>query len=164
MKLTILLSSAILFATALTPMSAHAEDQNLMCNRSGNGCEEARDGSGKRSIRDSGISLKSSSSERKTSGKRDAAFNRNAETSPVTNHDDENDTVDTGNDVVDNDTGNEDNTVADNGNAVDAGNDNVDNGNADVISDAGNNTNPPQLNSNDVKGFDPFSGLYGPGT
>jgi hypothetical protein len=28
----------------------------------------------------------------------------------------------------------------------------------------GNNTNPPQLNSNDIKGFDPFGGLYGPGT
>jgi hypothetical protein len=27
-----------------------------------------------------------------------------------------------------------------------------------------NNTNPPQLNSHDIKGFDPFSGLYGPGT
>ncbi len=25
-------------------------------------------------------------------------------------------------------------------------------------------TNPNQLNSNDVKGFDPFGGLYGPGT
>jgi hypothetical protein len=27
-----------------------------------------------------------------------------------------------------------------------------------------NNTNPPQLNSHDIKGFDPFGGLYGPGT
>jgi hypothetical protein len=25
-------------------------------------------------------------------------------------------------------------------------------------------TNPNQLNSNDVEGFDPFGGLYGPGT
>jgi len=28
----------------------------------------------------------------------------------------------------------------------------------------GNNSNPPQLNSNDIKGFDPSFGLYGPGT
>lgn len=27
-----------------------------------------------------------------------------------------------------------------------------------------NNPSPPQLNSYDIKGFDPFSGLYGPGT
>jgi hypothetical protein len=28
----------------------------------------------------------------------------------------------------------------------------------------GSNTNPPQSNSNDIKGFDPSTGLYGPGT
>jgi hypothetical protein len=28
----------------------------------------------------------------------------------------------------------------------------------------GNNTNPPQSNSNDIEGFDPSTGLYGPGT
>jgi hypothetical protein len=28
----------------------------------------------------------------------------------------------------------------------------------------GNNTNLPQSNSNDIKGFDPSTGLYGPGT
>jgi hypothetical protein len=28
----------------------------------------------------------------------------------------------------------------------------------------GNNTSPPQSNSNDIKGFDPSTGLYGPGT
>lgn len=30
--------------------------------------------------------------------------------------------------------------------------------------DTNQDTTPNQLNSNDVKGFDPFSGLYGPGT
>jgi hypothetical protein len=38
-----------------------------------------------------------------------------------------------------------------------------DNGN-DPSNNGGNNTNPPQLNSHDIKGFDPFGGLYGPGT
>ena len=43
---------------------------------------------------------------------------------------------------------------------TDAGNGNQHNNN----NSGGNNTNPPQLNSYDIKGFDPFSGLYGPGT
>jgi hypothetical protein len=30
--------------------------------------------------------------------------------------------------------------------------------------DTNQDTNPNQLNSNDVEGFDPFGGLYGPGT
>ena len=37
-------------------------------------------------------------------------------------------------------------------------------GNGNGSSNSGGNNNPPQLNSNDIKGFDPFGGLYGPGT
>ena len=40
-----------------------------------------------------------------------------------------------------------------------------DNGNQpDNNNGGGNNQNSPQLNSNDVNGFDPSTGLYGPGT
>ena len=39
-----------------------------------------------------------------------------------------------------------------------------DNSSEDTNQDDNQDTNPNQLNSNDVKGFDPFSGLYGPGT
>ena len=38
-------------------------------------------------------------------------------------------------------------------------------GNGGHGNSGGNNTNPPQHNSNDIKGYDPFTGgLYGPGT
>jgi len=138
MKLHILLGSAILFATALTPMNAVADDQNLMCRRSG--CDSLSSNE-RRSISGVSVSLNTSrSSDRSNKNRGDSlSHNGNAEAGPS------DDTAD-----IDNNT---DNTVdADNGNE----NDN------NTVAD--NNTNPPQLNSNDIKGFDPFGGLYGPGT
>jgi phosphopantetheine adenylyltransferase len=44
MKFTILLSSAILFATALTPISAYADDNSISCRRSANGCDTRNNG------------------------------------------------------------------------------------------------------------------------
>jgi hypothetical protein len=149
MKLTILLSSAILFATALTPINAYADDQNLLCRRSGNECSSLRgNGNGKLSI--SGLDVNVKSSDR---GNRD----RNTRVSSNSNQNEVDNTLDAAD--IDNNTNNNDNSVdADNGT-------NTEN-NTDIVSDTGggNNTNPPQLNSNDIKGFDPFGGLYGPGT
>jgi len=48
MKFTILLSSAILFATALTPISAYADDSNLKCRRMANGCDTHNNGGSER--------------------------------------------------------------------------------------------------------------------
>ena len=142
MKFTILLSSTILFATALTPISAYADDSNLKCRRMANGCDTHNNGGSER-ISISGFDIEVKSSDR---------GNRNRNT-------------------IDRNTGNR-NTAARN-------KDNIGNGNDDTVSAAGadnadagtdnndtgaSNNSPPQHNSNDIKGFDPFSGLYGPGT
>ena len=172
MKFTILLSSAILFATALTPISAYADDSNLMCRRSN--CESRGGGNGNLSISGFDINVKSSDrGSNRGNDKRDTVAknktndnlgNGNDDTVSDAGDDhadaDDTDTVDVGNDVADNtpDTGNVDSgtdNTPDTGN-VDPGTDNNDTG-------ASNNT-PPQSNSNDIKGFDPFGGLYGPGT
>ena len=157
MKLSILLGSAILFATALTPVSAYADDSNLMCRRSDCG---SRNGGGGGNLSISGFDINVNSSDH---GNNRGNDKRNTVAKTKTNNNIGNgndDTVDTASvdhsndDDTDNvDTGNE-NAGSDN---TDAGADNADTG-------GGNNTNPPQLNSNDVKGFDPFGGLYGPGT
>lgn len=165
MKLFILLSSAILFATALTPISAYADDSNLSCRRSGNGCD-TRPGGGNERISISGFDIEVKSSDRNTGNRNTAAKaktndnlgkgNDNTVSAAGADHDDADDTdnADTGNDVADNTDAGNDN--ADAGDNTDAGTDNTDTG-------ASNNP-PPQSNSNDIKGFDPFSGLYGPGT
>ena len=156
MKISILFGSAILLATALTPVSAYADDQSLQCRRSGNGCD-SRNGGGNGKLSISGFDIDVKTSDRGSNRGNDK---RNTVAKTKTNdnlgkgnddtvsaagadHDDADDTdnAETGNDVADN---------------TDAGNDNTDTG-------ASNNT-PPQLNSNDIKGFDPFGGLYGPGT
>ena len=59
------------------------------------------------------------------------------------------------NDVTTPDTGNDDTPTSDTNE-----NDNPSPPEEDTTQD----TNPNQLNSNDVEGFDPFGGLYGPGT
>ena len=160
MKLSILLGSAILFATALTPVSAYADDSNLMCRRSDCG---SRNGGGGGNLSISGFDINVNSSDRGNNRGNNDKRNTVAKTKTNNNigngnddtvntasvdHSDADDTdnVDAGDDNAD--------TVADN---VDAGSDNADAG-------GDNNTSPPQLNSNDVKGFDPFGGLYGPGT
>lgn len=168
MKFTILLSSAILFATALTPISAYADDSNLMCRRSS--CDSRGGGNGNLSI--SGFDINVKSSDRSINRGNDK---RNTVAKTKTNDDlgkgnddtvsdagadhpdaDDTDTVDAG----DNDAGNEN---------ADAGTDNTpDTGNVDPGTDnndtGASNNPPPQSNSNDIKGFDPFGGLYGPGT
>jgi hypothetical protein len=165
MKFTILLSSAILFATALTPISAYADDSNLSCHRSGNGCD-TRPGGGNERISISGFDIEVKSSDRGNRNRNTAdrnTGNRNTAAKAKTNDNlgkgnddtvsadhadaDDTDNAETGNDVADN---------------TDAGNDNADTGD-NTDTGASNNT-PPQLNSNDIKGFDPFGGLYGPGT
>ena len=177
MKFTILLSSAILFATALTPISAYADDSNLMCRRSN--CESRGGGNGNLSISGFDINVKSSDrgSNRGNDKRNTVAKNKTNDNLGKGNDDtvsnagadhpdtDDTDNTDAGNDVADNapDAGND---VADN--TPDAGTDNTDTGNVDPGTDnndtgVSNNT-PPQLNSNDVQGFDPFGGLYGPGT
>ena len=167
MKFTILLSSAILFATALTPISAYADDSNLMCRRSN--CE-SRNGGGK-NLSISGFDINVKSSDRSINRGNDK---RNTVAKTKTNDDlgkgnddtvsdagadhpdtDDTDTVDAGNENADTDNNDADSDNADAGN-VDPGTDNTDTG-------ASNNP-PPQSNSNDIKGFDPFGGLYGPGT
>ena len=175
MKFTILLSSAILFATALTPISAYADDSNLSCHRSGNGCD-TRPGGGNERISISGFDIEVKSSDRGNRNRNTAdrnTGNRNTASKGKTNDNlgkgnddtvsaagadhadaDDTDNADTGNDVADNTDAGTDN--ADAGDNTDAGTDNTDTG-------ASNNAQP-QLNSNDIKGFDPSSGLYGPGT
>ena len=170
MKLTILLSSAILFATAITPISAYADDSNLMCRRSN--CDSRGGGNGNLSISGFDINVKSSdrgsnrgNDKRNTVAKNktnDNLGNGNDDTVSDAGADhsdaDDTDNADAGNDVADNtpDAGND---VADN--TPDAGNVDPDTDNNDT---GASNNSPPQLNSNDIKGFDPFGGLYGPGT
>ena len=153
MKFTILLSSAILFATALTPISAYADDSNLKCRRMANGCDTRNNGGSER-ISISGFDIEVKSSDRGNRNRNtvdrsnDSIGNGNDDTVSAAGADhpdtDDTDNVDAGNDDTD---------AVDNN---DAGNDNTDTG-------ASNNP-PPQSNSNDIKGFDPFGGLYGPGT
>ena len=187
MKLTILLSSAILFATALTPISAYADDSNLSCNRSANGCD-TRPGGGSNKISINGLVVDVGSMDRgNRNNKRDGDRNnrnRTTDANDKAGHDnaasadhpdaDDTDNTDADNDVADNtpdagtdntpDAGTDNNDTGNN----DADTNNTDTGNNDAGTDnndtgASNNT-PPQSNSNDIKGFDPFGGLYGPGT
>jgi len=58
------------------------------------------------------------------------------------------------------DTGNEDTPTPDTNDDTTNENDNP----SPPEEDTNQDTNPNQLNSNDVEGFDPFGGLYGPGT
>ena len=170
MKFTILLSSAILFATALTPISAYADDSNLNCRRSGNGCD-TRPGGGNERISISGFDIEVKSSDRGNRNRNTAdrnTGNRNTAAKAKTNDNlgkGNDDTVSAAGadhadaDDTDNaDTGNDDTDTVDNTDTGDndAGTDNADTG--------ASNNSPPQSNSNDIKGFDPSSGLYGPGT
>jgi hypothetical protein len=142
MKLHILLGSAILFATALTPMNAVADDQNLMCRR--NGCDPLSSNE-HRSISGVSVSLNTSkSSDRNNRNPGAEAVLRDDDTAAIDNN--TNDTA-----AIDNNT--DDAIGADNGTENDT----------DAVAD--NNTAPPQHNSNHIKGYDPFTdGLYGPGT
>ena len=164
MKFTILLSSAILFATALTPISAYADDSNLKCRRMANGCD-TRNAGGNERISISGFDIEVKSSDRGNRNRNtvdrsnDSIGNGNDDTVSAAGADHP-DTDDTDTDDTDNaDAGNDDTDAVDNnpdtGN-VDPGTDNTDTG--------ASNNSPPQSNSNDIKGFDPFGGLYGPGT
>jgi hypothetical protein len=158
MKFTILLSSAILFATALTPISAYADDSNLKCRRMANGCDTLNAGGNERiSISGFDIEVKSSDRGNRNTGNRNTAARTNDN---IGNGNDDNVGADHA-DADDTDhanAGNDDNddTGTDNTGNVDPGTDNNDTG--------GSNNPPPQSNSNDIKGFDPFGGLYGPGT
>jgi hypothetical protein len=62
------------------------------------------------------------------------------------------------------DTGNEDTPTPDTNDDNTNENDNPSPPEEDTNQDTNQETTPNQLNSNDVKGFDPFGGLYGPGT
>ena len=175
MKFTILLSSAILFATALTPISAYADDSNLKCRRMANGCDTRNNGGSER-ISISGFDIEVKSSDRGNRNRNTVDRNTgNRNTAARTNDNIGNGNDDTvsaaGADHADaDDTDNADDGNVDTGaDNTDAGNDNADaDGNADAGTDnndtGASNNNPPQLNSNDVEGFDPFGGLYGPGT
>ena len=164
MKLSILLGSAILFATALTPMSAYADDSNLMCRRSDCG---SRNGGGGGNLSISGFDINVKSSDR---GNNRGNDKRNTVAKTKTNNNIGNgndDTVDTASvdHSNDDDTDNVDaGTENAGGDNTDAGADNADTDSDNADAGGDNNTSPPQLNSNDVKGFDPFGGLYGPGT
>ena len=166
MKFTILLSSAILFATALTPISAYADDSNLSCRRSGNGCD-TRPGGGNERISISGFDIEVKSSDRGNRNRNTG--NRNTVAKAKTN-----DNLGNGNDDTVSNSG-ADHPDTDDTDNVDAGNDDTDavdntpdTGNVDPGTDntdtGASNNSPPQSNSNDIKGFDPFGGLYGPGT
>lgn len=181
MKLFILLGSAILFATALTPISAYADDSNLKCRRMANGCDTHNNGGSER-ISISGFDIEVKSSDRgnrnrntvdRNTGNRntvastnDNIGNGNDDTVSAAGADhpdtDDTDNADAGNENAGNDN-------ADTGdNEADADNDNADDGDNDAGNDntdtGASNNAQPQLNSNDIKGFDPSSGLYGPGT
>lgn len=150
MKFSILLSSAVLFATALTPISAYADDSNLMCRRSTTVVREnCTGGTGGGNLSISGHDINVKSSDRGND-------KRNSDTKTQTKTNDDNDTgpehADAGNTDNDADAGNTDTG----GGNVDPGTDNNDTG--------GSNNSPPQQNSNHIDGFDPFGGLYGPGT
>ena len=156
MKLSILISSTFLFATALIPTNAYADDSNLMCRRSGNGCD-SRNGGGNLSISGFDINVKSSDRGNKN---RDTKVNHNDtrdETVADTNTENDN-PVDNNTDTADVDNNNDNN----NDNIVDA--DNGTENDTDPVADNNSNNSPPQSNSNDIEGFDPFGGLYGPGT
>lgn len=162
MKLTILLSSAILFATALTPISAYADDSNLKCRRMANGCDTHNNGGSER-ISISGFDIEVKSSDRGNRNRNTVDRNTgNRNTAARTNDNIGNGNDDTvsaaGADHADAD----DTDNADDGN-VDTGADNTDAGNDNNDTGASNNS-PPQSNSNDIEGFDPSTGLYGPGT
>lgn len=162
MKFTILLSSAILFATALTPISVYADDSNLSCRRSGNGCD-TRPGGGNERISISGFDIEVKSSDRGNRNRNTA--DRNTGNRNTAAKDKTNDNLGKGNDDTVSAAG-ADHDDADDTDNADAGNDaadNTDTGTDNNDTGASNNS-PPQLNSNDIKGFDPFGGLYGPGT
>ena len=146
MKFTILLSSAILFATALTPISAYADDSTLKCRRMANGCDTRNNGGNER-ISISGFDIEVKSSDR---------GNRNRNTVDRTN-----DSIDSGNDDTVSVAGADhpDTDDTDNTDNVDPGADNTDTG-------ASNNPNGPGHNNNDFanEGYNPYGGLYGPGT
>ena len=154
MKLTILLSSAVLFATAFSPISAYADDQNLQCRRMANGCD-IRSGGGSEKISISGFDIEVKSSDRGNRTRNTVDRNTVVSTNDNIGNDDtvgaaeadHADHADNGSDVADN--------TPDAGN-VDPGTDNTDTG-------ASNNPSV-QHNSNHIDGFDPFGGLYGPGT
>jgi hypothetical protein len=141
MKFNVILGSAILFATALTPLSVYADDNNLMCRRLD--CS-SRNGGGNGNLSISGLDINVKSTDRSNNrgnGGRNTLANAN-------------DNVGNGNDdTVSN--------IGDDSSNADIGNDVAVN---TPDTSGSNNTNPPQLNSNDIKGFDPFGGLYGPGT
>lgn len=166
MKFTILLSSAILFATALTPISAYADDSNLMCRRSN--CESRGGGNGNLSI--SGFDINVKSSDRGNDKRNTVAKNKTNDNISNGNDDTVSDAGADHADADDTDNANAGNDVADNTDAGNngAGTDNTDTGNVDPGTDntdtGASNNSPPQSNSNDIKGFDPFGGLYGPGT
>jgi hypothetical protein len=158
MKFTILLSSAILFATALTPISAYADDSNLKCRRMASGCD-TRNNDGNERISISGFDIEVKSSDR---------GNRNRNTGNRNTAARNKDNIGNGNDDTVSAAG-ADHADADDTDNTDAGNENADTvgNNTDTGggTGGGNNTNPPQHNSNDIKGYDPFTdGLYGPGT
>lgn len=154
MKLTILLSSAILFATALTPISAYADDSNLKCRRMANGCD-TRNGGGNERISISGfdIEVKSSDLGNRNTGNRNTVARTNDN---IGNGND--DTINTVSEVG------SDHPDADDTDNVDAGNKNAGNDNPDT--GASNNPNGPGHNNNDFanEGYNPYAGLYGPGT
>lgn len=169
MKLSILFGSAILLATALTPVSAYADDSNLVCRRSS--CD-SRNGGGNEKLSISGFDINVKSSDRGNRNRNNAVKDtRSNDSIKETADADDAGNEDAGNDnsTDSNGAGNEDagtdNTDADNN---DPGTDNTDAGNVDPGTDntdtGASNNPPPQSNSNDIKGFDPFGGLYGPGT
>ena len=158
MKISILFGSAVLLATALTPVSAYADDQSFQCRRSGNGCD-SRNGGGNGKLSISGFDIDVKTSDRGNRNRNNAAKDTRGNDSVSEaasahnsgNHSD-NDSPSDADDTDSNDAGNEDADAGDN----DTGTDNT---------DTGASNNPPlQSNSNDIKGFDPFNGLYGPGT
>ena len=152
MKLSILISSTFLFATALIPTNAYADDSNLMCRRSGNDCNS---NNGKISISGLSVSVKSSDRGNKNRDTEVSYNDTRDETVADTNTENDNPVDNNTADVDNNNDNNNDNIVdADNGTENDT----------DPVADNNSNNSPPQSNSNDIEGFDPFGGLYGPGT
>ena len=167
MKLSTLFGSAILLATAITPINAYADDNSISCRRLANGCN-TRNNSGSEKISINGLVIDVRSFDRGNRNSRNA--NRDFSVKVVSDNG--------GKKGVKNinarpsNKGKKDAPVVDtpviNTPVVDNGTNTpvVDNGtNAPVVNQNNNNHNHNHNHNNWAdEGYNPYRGLYGPGT
>jgi hypothetical protein len=164
MKFTILIGALALTATAFTPL-AHASaafgglDKQCfkVLRKEWTSCNNGAGSNAK--LPDFKLDMKSTKSRNNKTNNVGGGNNTNVGS---TNNND----PDTGPNT-DSNAGNEDTGSAPDTGGEDPGtgpNTDTDNSSQPDNNNGGGNNNPPQSNSNDIKGFDPSTGLYGPGT